>query len=292
MEYSSLKEAVCDLFGNDRKIVDMIPVAGGDINEAKAVTLDDGTIVFMKSNRVQEFSAFQAESRGIQEICNTGAIRTPKVLGLGTDSNFSFLLLEFVSGGRKIRSYWETLAEELAAMHRAQTDGQIRYGFYEDNRIGATRQINTPLDTWISFFRDCRLLPQFQLAQAYFDTEDWKQIGFLLEHLDKYLVEPKSPALIHGDLWAGNVITGNDGKAWLIDPAVYYGHPEADLAMTELFGGFSHVFYETYSEVGRLEEGYQDRRDLYNLYHLLNHLNLFGRSYLSSVRRIIKQYAE
>ena len=291
MEYSSLNEAICDLFGNDRKIVDMTPVAGGDINEAKAVTLNDGTIIFMKSNRLQEFPSFQAESRGLQEICNTGAIRTPKVLGLGTDSDISFLLLEFVSGGQKIRNYWETLAEELAAMHRAQTDGQIRYGFHGDNRIGSTRQINTPHDTWISFFRDCRLLPQFQWAQAYFDAEDRKQIGYLLEHLDQYLVEAERPALIHGDLWAGNVITGNDGKAWLIDPAVYYGYPEADLAMTELFGGFSYTFYEAYREAGGLEDGYQDRRDLYNLYHLLNHLNLFGRSYLSSVKRIIKRYA-
>ena len=112
-----------------------------------------------------------------------------------------------------------------------------------------------------------------------------------MSHLDLYLPEPGRPSLIHGDLWAGNQITGNDGKVWLIDPAVYYGHPEADLAMTELFGGFSERFYRAYREITGLDPGYPDRRDLYNLYHLLNHLNLFGSGYLGSVQRILDRYA-
>ena len=105
------------------------------------------------------------------------------------------------------------------------------------------------------------------------------------------MIEPKHPSLLHGDLWSGNIITGNDGKAWLIDPAVYVGHAEADIAMTELFGGFPRAFYDAYKESGMLQPEYGRRRDIYNLYHLLNHLNLFGRTYLSSVRRVIEGYA-
>ena len=108
--------------------------------------------------------------------------------------------------------------------------------------------------------------------------------------MDELLVEPEQPSLLHGDLWSGNVITGNDGKAWLIDPAVYVGHAEADLAMTELFGGFPPAFYDAYKEAAKLQPGYAKRRDLYNLYHLLNHLNMFGRSYYPSVMRIVNSY--
>ena len=112
-----------------------------------------------------------------------------------------------------------------------------------------------------------------------------------MAHLDRFLEEPERPSLVHGDLWSGNMITGNDGKGWLIDPAVYYGHPEVDIAMTELFGGFPRAFYEAYEDTGMLQPGYGDRRDLYNLYQLLNHLNMFGRGYLPEVRRILKRYA-
>ena len=113
-----------------------------------------------------------------------------------------------------------------------------------------------------------------------------------MANLDRYLVEPEKPSLVHGDLWPGNMITGDDGKGWLIDPAVYYGHPEVDIAMTELFGGFPRAFYEAYKEAGRLQPGYEDRKDLYNLYQLLNHLNMFGRGYLPEVRWILAKYGK
>lgn len=141
----------------------------------------------------------------------------------------------------------------------------------------------------MEFFRDCRLEPQFQDAARYFDREDRKRIIRFLDHLDEILVEPEHPSLLHGDLWGGNVIAGNDGRAWLIDPAVYVGHAEADLAMTELFGGFPPAFYDAYKEVAPLRPGYERRRDVYNLYHILNHLNLFGRMYLPEVRHMISR---
>ena len=128
------------------------------------------------------------------------------------------------------------------------------------------------------------------MAEQYFEASERRMINNLLERLDTLLIEPEYPSLLHGDLWSGNFMTGDDGKAWLIDPAVYVGHAEADIAMTELFGGFSEEFYSAYRETAPMQAGYEDRRDLYNLYQLLNHLNMFGGSYLSSVRRIVRRY--
>lgn len=287
--YHSLSSAIKDICGENRSIAGRQSVSGGDINEATALMLDDGTTLFMKSNTPQSLSNFVAEANGLEAIRDTGAIGVPRVLALGTDAGSSFLLMEFIAGGKRTRGFWEVFAQELAAMHR--TDIGEKYGFLQDNWIGDRKQANILHDSWISFFRDCRLKPQFEAAHRYFTASDRKKIEYLLDHLDRYLVEPERPSLVHGDLWAGNMITGNDGKGWLIDPAVYYGHPEVDIAMTELFGGFSYQFYEAYRDTGALDVGYMDRRDLYNLYQLLNHLNIFGSGYLSSVRSILLRYA-
>ena len=289
--YSSVSEAVKDIFGENRYVVKRSYVAGGDINEARALILDDGTKLFIKSNSAASLGNFKAEAAGLDEIRATGAIGVPDVLGAGTDTGFSFLLLSFIGGGTRIRHYWETFAAELAAMHRADVCEDRKYGFARDNWIGARKQINTQHSKWIPFFRDCRLAPQLQSAQSYLSTEDNRRAEYLLAHLDRFLIEPEKPSLVHGDLWSGNMITGVDGKGWLIDPAVYYGHPEVDIAMTELFGGFPKVFYEACTDAGIIQPGYRDRRDLYNLYQLLNHLNMFGRGYLPEVRRILKRYA-
>lgn len=161
------------------------------------------------------------------------------------------------------KDFWEMFASELAAMHQAEIGES--YGFSIDNWIGSRKQTNTFCHSWVVFFRDCRLKPQFVAAEKYFSVNELKKAEWLLEHLDEYLTEPQKPSLVHGDLWAGNMITGDDGKGWLIDPAVYYGHSEVDLAMTELFGGFSGRFYDAYRSFGNVEPGYEDRRDLYNL---------------------------
>ena len=290
-EYSSLTEAICDLYGPERTVRDRRPVSGGDINDAYTLMLDDGSVLFMKSNTASAFDMFRAEAAGLAAIRATGTIRTPGVLAAGEDGSRSFLLMEYLQGGRRIRDYWETFADELAMMHKAETDPEIGYGFARDNYIGSGKQINTPHSKWIPFFRDCRLAPQLHAAKGYFSAEDLNRAEYILAHLDRFLEEPERPSLVHGDLWSGNMITGNDGKGWLIDPAVYYGHPEVDIAMTELFGGFPRAFYEAYEDTGMLQPGYGDRRDLYNLYQLLNHLNMFGRGYLPEVRRILKRYA-
>lgn len=156
-----------------------------------------------------------------------------------------------------------------------------------DNYIGAAIQINTPKKSWVEFFRECRLLPQLRMADRYLDAGLRRKADRLLAHLDRYLREPEFPSLVHGDLWGGNVLCGSDGRAWLIDPAAYVGDFETDLAMTELFGRFPPAFYRAYQEENPVDGEYQERKPIYQLYHLLNHLNLFGRSYLGSVAAIL-----
>lgn len=294
--FNSLKEAVLCFYGSNAEIIRTDRVFGGDINEAYRLTLQDGTHIFMKSNKKENVSFFEVEAVGLSAIASTNTIGTPHIICYGTDDDkggYSFLLMEFIYGKNRIADYWEILGQQLAAMHQANTldfVNQGKFGFIHDNYIGARSQKNTANDSWIAFFRDCRLIPQFHRASDYFESADKKKINKLLEKLDDILIEPVKPSILHGDLWSGNVISGNDGRAWLIDPAAYVGHAEADIAMTELFGGFPAMFYDAYKEVAHMQEGYSDRRDVYNLYHLLNHLNMFGRTYFSSVKRIIDEY--
>lgn len=287
---NTLEEAIAAIFG-DVRIIGKQPVYGGDINRAFRLTLSDGRAVFMKSNAPKNLSFFEAESKGLEALRQTDAIGVPKVLGFGTDKSLSFLLLEFLDPAPKINGYWETFGRELAALHRANCRHLAEnFGFPEDNYIGATPQKNTPMTRWVDFFRECRLLPQIEMADRYFDTNTRKLCAKLLDNLDGYLPEPEFPSLLHGDLWSGNSAPGPDGKAWIYDPAAYVGHHEAELAMTELFGRCPETFYRAYSELTPIDSGYNDRRELYNLYHLINHLNLFGGSYLGSVQQILRRY--
>ena len=296
---SSVDQAITTLFGENLRIVSRRPVHGGDINESYCLSLSDGTAVFMKCNTLKNLSFFEAEAKGLEALRKANAIGVPKALAIGTDKaqRKSFLLMEYLERASKLTKYWEMYGRELAALHRADCTefAEARqgrpFGFTHDNYIGASSQINTPKENWITFYRECRLLPQIKMAEKYFDSSTRKQCTKLLDHLDSYLSEPDFPSLIHGDLWSGNSICGPDGKAWILDPAAYVGHYEAELAMTELFGGNPDSFYGAYNEVTPIDSGYRDRRDLYNLYHLLNHLNLFGGSYRGSVQRILNRYA-
>lgn len=291
---TALEEAIAEIFGSDLRIVGKQQVYGGDINNSYRLTLSDGTPLFMKSNTLKNLPFFEAEAKGLEALRQTDSIGVPKVLGIGTDQNTSFLLLEYLEAAPKINGYWEVFGRELAALHRADTQHLTEngsFGFPADNYIGATPQKNTTMMSWIDFFRECRLLPQIRMADRYFDPKLRQLSAKLLDRLDDYLSEPEFPSLLHGDLWSGNAAPGPDGKAWIFDPAAYVGHYEAELAMTELFGRCPEGFYRAYSEVTPIDGSYHDRRDLYNLYHLLNHLNLFGVSYLSSVRQILNRYA-
>lgn len=292
--YDSVEEAVRNEFGEGVVITDRSYIGGGDINDAACLTFNDGRRIFMKSNRISNKRFFDTEVTGLEAIAATGTIQVPELICKGTDrgKGISFLMMELVRGERRIKDFWEVFGRELAAMHLADTDSYVRggrYGFTEDNYIGAGEQINERRSSFVEFFRDCRLRPQFDRAGRYFDRGLVKSINRLLDNLQELLIEPEKPSLLHGDLWSGNYIVGNDGRAWLIDPAVYVGCAEADIAMTELFGGYASSFYGAYHEIIPVTEGYERRRNVYNLYHMLNHLNLFGRGYLSSVVSIISQ---
>lgn len=301
--FTSLAKAIISLYGENVHLDRGFPVQGGDINKSYGISLSNGNVIFMKSNEKANVDFFVKEANNLKAISDTKAIATPKLLGLGTDDGeevgYSFLLLDFVELGNLDEKFWEKFAENLAKMHKADTSSYINnedkdknliFGFFEDNYIGRTKQINTPKENWIDFFRENRLMPQFKMAENHFEKEDFKLIDKLIENLENFLVEPNAPSLLHGDLWAGNVMCDTKPQAMLIDPACYVGHPEVDLAMTELFGGFSDRFYEAYKTTGILQPNYSDRRDLYNLYHLLNHLNMFGKSYLPAVKSVIKKY--
>lgn len=294
--YNSLDEAVKAVFSENVKIVSKSSISGGDINRAYALSLSNGETVFMKANSIKNASFFTAEALGLFALSSVGVIGVPKILctGIGKNDGISFLLLEMLKAGtRRKKDYWELLGHELASLHKAGCSvfaDDKKYGFLSDNYIGMSPQKNTPCTSWIEFYSENRLKVQFKRAESYFDAPDLKRIQSLLDNLDRLLIEPEYPSLLHGDLWSGNVITGNDGKAWIIDPAVYVGHREVDLAMTELFGGFPCGFYASYNETAPIENGYDTRRELYNLYQLLNHLNMFGGSYLSSVLRILRTF--
>lgn len=291
--YTSLRDAVKTVCGEGASVSRRVPVSGGDINRACLLELSDGGRVFMKENRKENLPFFTAEAAGLTAIRRTKTVRTPAVLAVGTDGNESFLLLEFIEAGPRSRRSSEELGLALAKLHGADAGPFVSggsFGFLGDNYIGASVQINPPGETWTDFFLRCRLRPQFERALPYFDREERKRIDGFLHRAGRFLAEPAKPSLLHGDLWAGNYMIDPAGHPWLIDPAVYVGHPEADLAMTELFGGFDEAFYAAYRSAAGIDPDYKDRRDLYNLYHLLNHLNLFGGGYLSAVRAVLKRY--
>ena len=291
---SELKEVLSAKYDRSITVAGKTPVSGGDINRAYTLLLSDGSRLFMKANRRENGDFFRAEAEGLEAMKRTGAVNVPDVIGGGEDRNESFLLLEHVAEGRRTRGSSEKLGRGLAEMHMYDTSSFTesgKYGFRHDNYIGAGFQCNTPGNKWSEFFINRRLRPQFEQSASYWDADFRKCIERFLDKAERYLEEPDRPSLLHGDLWAGNYMIDTDGEPWLIDPAVYVGHREADLAMTELFGGFDRSFYDAYRESAGIDPYYSDRRDIYNLYHLLNHLNLFGGSYLYSVKSVVSRYA-
>ncbi len=291
----SIKEAVSSVCGSNVTVEKKQTVHGGDANDAYALFLSDGEKLFLKINSVSNADFFRAEAEGVAALKATGTLRVPKIYAIGTDGSDSFLLMEYIERAAPARNFWERLGTGLAAMHKADTVSFVsdgKYGFKSDNYIGAGKQKNTPKNSWIEFFSECRLRPQFEMASAYFDSTTVRKVNWLLDNLDRFLYEPERPSLLHGDLWSGNYMSDEMGQPMLIDPAVYVGCNEADIAMTELFGGFDRRFYTAYFEAMGAIPGYEDRRDLYNLYHLTNHLNLFGSAYLSAVVRTIASFCE
>lgn len=276
--------------GDPTNITGISPVGGGRIHQVYRIATAKRSYL-LKWNPNPLEGVFEVEARGLALLAATGTVRVPQVIA--THQRPDFILLEWVRpDGDKADWNPETLGRQLAALHRAHTSP--KYGLDHDNYIGASVQPNAWQDRWIDFYRDYRLRPQIQMAvrNHAFSEIVVKKLDWILEHLDHWIDERQiRPSLLHGDLWAGNVIAGPGQQPVMIDPAVYFGDREADLAFSELFGGFSQHFYQSYDEAWPLVPGYPDRRDLYNLYHLLNHLNLYGSVYASQVISVINHYA-
>lgn len=262
-------------------------IGGGCIN--RAVRLSDGhRSFFVKLNGPASMEMFEAERQGLEALAVPGGPRVPKPVATGAADGVAFLVLEFIPLGRLAGEGWGRLGEQLAAVHRCTA---AAFGWHRPNTIGATPQNNDWRPAWVDFWREHRLGYQLRrAAENGLDRSVVRRGGMLLDGLEKlFSGHAPGPSLLHGDLWSGNVAADGSGKPVLFDPAVYYGDREADLAMTELFGSFAGEFYEAYRGSWPLDAGYDARRTLYNLYHVLNHFNLFGGGYAGRAGSMIDE---
>lgn len=260
-------------------------VGGGCISTA-AVLEDQGRRYFVKLTTAAQLPMFEAESEGLQEIAASQSLRVPQPVCSGVSGPQAYLVLEHIDFAAGDETGAERLGLQLAAMHRTQ---QKNFGWRRDNTIGSTPQINTPDTDWVAFWQHQRLEYQLRLAaaQGHRGELQRKAERLLSDVALLYTSYRPVPSLLHGDLWSGNVAYATGAQPVVYDPAVYYGDREADIAMTELFGGFPQRFYSAYRDAWPLDPGYPVRKHLYNLYHVLNHLNLFGGAYRAQVEGLM-----
>ena len=285
--WSEIERAIGAATGTPFAITSRAGVGGGCINECHLVH-GRGQSYFVKLNAPERREMFAAEAAGLEEIGRTRTIRVPRPVGHGANREASWIVLEHLPLEPATGEAWCALGTRLARLHRVTA---AAHGWERDNTIGATPQVNTPTTDWIAFWRERRL--GFQLTLAQLNGRDGRLAdrgARLLERLPALFGGHRpAPSLLHGDLWSGNAAMTASGEPVIYDPAVYYGDRETDLAMTELFGGFPRQFYDAYRVEYPLDPGYESRKPLYNLYHVLNHLNLFGGGYGAQAERMIDQ---
>jgi protein-ribulosamine 3-kinase len=275
--WSSIAEQIAAETGRPFNVRRQRSVGGGCISSAAVLEGKEGQF-FVKLNPNAGVEMFAAELAGLREIIDSHTVRAPAPICCGSTHGYAYLVLEYIAHGKPNEHSMEQLGRDLARMHAVCGE---HYGWSRDNTIGSTPQINTACDNWTDFWRTRRLKFQLSLAaDSGYGGSLQRKGEALLADLDVFFRNHTlAPALLHGDLWSGNYMIDEHGGAVIFDPAVYYGDREADLAMTELFGGFPGRFYHAYREAYPLDAGYPIRRTLYNLYHVLNHLNLFGGGY-------------
>ena len=283
--WDDITRSIADATGAQFHIESRTPVGGGCINAAYRVA-GGGRTYFVKTNAPHAADMFAAEAAGLAEIGHSRTVQVPQPVCHGGNPEASWLVLEWIAFGSAQRDSGRALGQTLAAMHRVTAP---RFGWQRDNTIGATPQINTPCGDWTEFWRVHRLGFQLALATKNGAPKPLLAKGERVARDFAVLLKgcTVKPALLHGDLWGGNAGFDSSGAPVIFDPAVYYGHREADLAMTELFGGFSADFYAAYRDALPLDAGYDVRKQLYNLYHVLNHYNLFGGGYARQAETLI-----
>ena len=270
-----LSQAVSEATGASFSAKQNQHTAGGSINETMKIS-DGNETYFVKLNRSELLPMFEAESAGLEELSQSDFL-IPEVICSGKDSQAAWLILENIHLSSGNQQTFSAAGEIFARMHQIRSS---RFGWIMQNTIGSTPQINNYTDSWADFWKKHRLGYQIKLAEE----NGYSQIVIektlrLTEACDHFFTHDPFPSLLHGDLWSGNLSFDGNGKPVIYDPAVYYGDREADLAMTELFGGFGKGFYAAYQQNFPLASGYNVRKKLYNLYHILNHMNLFGGGY-------------
>lgn len=269
--------------------IEFLAIGGGSINQTYKITINKNKHFFCKINSSSKFPyLFQKEKNGLQLLAKQNIIRTPAIIACEENGNEQILVLEWIEQGLKTKEFWEVFGEQLARLHHVTNRN---FGLHEDNYMGALSQANSPSDNWVDFFVQQRLKQQIKMAadRHLLDSNHITQFKKLYASLTAIFPE-EQPSLLHGDLWSGNFLCDKKSLPVLIDPAVYFGNRNMDLAMTTLFGGFDNAFYEAYDYHFAFSQMRHEIWDVCNLYPLLVHLNLFGKSYLHDILRTIQRY--
>lgn len=283
-----ISKILSEFFNSPVEVLSQKPVGGGSINSALKVETNRG-VFFVKHNSKHLYPAmFEKEALGLKRLRESNAMAVPDVLTFDEVGNNAFLFLSFIESGNKTDDFWDDFAQNLATLHK---NTNKEFGLDHDNYIGSLKQFNEWNESWAGFFTEQRLEPQLKKARdaGMLGRETTAAFERFYKRIDEIFPNEAS-SLLHGDLWSGNFMVGEDGKVVLVDPAIYYGHREMDLAMSQLFGGFSSQFYESYHKYFPLEKGWEQRLDYCNLYPLLVHVNLFGGGYANSVKSIIGKF--
>ncbi len=285
-------DLLADALGREVELQELRTVAGGDINRAAVAETDAGRF-FVKWNRDGPDDLFVREAEALGEMRRAETdlvIPEPIAAARPEGDRPGMLVMEYLEPGPRVDDFDEQLGRGLAQLHETSSEA---FGFPHDNYCGTTPQPNPRTDEWVEFYREHRLRHQLELAVDHRQvaSSDRRAFERLLDRLDEFLgVDPEPPALIHGDLWSGNLHATPDGRPALIDPAAYYGHREAEIGMMELFGGYSETVYRAYQQIRPLQDGWRDRLPLYSLYHVMNHYNLFGGHWGRQAFDIVRQW--
>ncbi|MBS4013864.1 MAG: fructosamine kinase family protein [Bacteroidetes bacterium] len=284
----SIGKFLSETYSKEIHVINSSYASGGCINDSAIINTNEGKF-FLKWNIAKRYpNMFEAEAKGLNLLKSAGILQIPEVIGVGTEGQISWLLLEYIESQQNIGNFWEDFGKSLAKLHK-QTS--LNFGLDHNNYIGSLHQCNDFKQSWIDFFIEQRLGKQIKLAadNGKLGRETKSRFEKIYNKLSGFFpTEP--PSLLHGDLWSGNFMTGSHGKACIYDPAVYYGHRLMDIAMSKLFGGFSESFYAYYNAEYPLEKNWQEAIDIANLYPLMVHVNLFGGGYIGSVDSILKRY--